>query len=524
MGKTITIDPVTRIEGHSKITLKLDDAGHVSDARFHVTQFRGFEKFCEGRPFYEMPALMARICGICPVSHLVASAKACDAILAVKIPETAAMLRQVLNLAQMIQSHALSYFYLSSPDLLLGFDSDPAKRNIFGVLEKNPQDARDGVRLRRFGQQVIETLADKRIHPAWLVPGGVDQALTADKRDLVLSWLPECYEIVGRTLERTKQSLEGFREEIRTFANFPSLFMGLTTAEDKLEMTDGVLRIVDANGKVVVDNADPSTYRELIGEAVEPDSYLKSPYFKPAGYPGGMLRVGPLARMNVIDGIDTPRANEEWAEFRSLERGAVLSSFHYHYARLIEILFGLERIEQLLHHPDILSKQVRAHARPNNFEGIGVSEAPRGTLIHHYRIDENGLIVVGESHHRHRLQQPRDEPRDPPGREALHQQPGDPGGDAQPGRGRHSQLRPLPLLLDARRGCDAPRRRAEGRRRPPPRPEGALTAALLHMGSAMGRGRDPGAARAPSPGMAFARDRALARSPVGAVNIGVRTR
>ena len=197
---------------------------------------------------------------------------------------------------------------------------------------------------------------------------------------------------MARTPERTQQSLEGFREEIRTFANFPSLFMGLTTADDKLEMTDGVLRIVDANGKVVVDNADPSTYRELIGEAVEPDSYLKSPYFKPAGYPGGMLRVGPLARMNVIDGIDTPRANEEWAESRSLERGAVLSSFHYLYARLIEILFGLERMEQLLHHPDILSKQVRAHARPNNFEGIGVSEAPRGTLIHHYRIDENGLI------------------------------------------------------------------------------------------------------------------------------------
>ena len=451
MGKTITIDPVTRIEGHSKITLKLDDAGHVSDARFHVTQFRGFEKFCEGRPFYEMPALMARICGICPVSHLVASAKACDAILAVKIPETAAMLRQVLNLAQMIQSHALSFFYLSSPDLLLGFDSDPAKRNIFGVLEKNPQDARDGVRLRRFGQQVIETLADKRIHPAWLVPGGVDQALTADKRDLVLSWLPECYEIIGRTLERTKQSLEGFREEIRTFANFPSLFMGLTTAEDKLEMTDGVLRIVDANGKVVVDNADPATYRELIGEAVEPDSYLKSPYFKPAGYPGGMLRVGPLARMNVIDGIDTPRANEEWAEFRSLERGAVLSSFHYHYARLIEILFGLERIDQLLHHPD---DPLEAGPRPRAAEQLRgdrrLGGSPRDA---HPPLPDRRERPdrVGEPHHRDRLQQPRDEPRDPPGRAALHQQPGDPGGDAQPGRGRHPQLRPLPLLLDARR-------------------------------------------------------------------------
>src|SRR5512140_339343 len=191
----IVIDPVTRIEGHSKISIHLDEQGHVEEAYFHVTQFRGFEKFCEGRPFSEMPSLMARICGICPVSHLIASAKACDQILAVRIPPNAARLRRVLNLAQIVQSHALSFFYLASPDLLLGMDADPAERNIFGVYEKKPEIARDGIRLRQFGQQIIERLGGKRIHPAWVVPGGVSEPLTELNRDAILSGIPEALAI-----------------------------------------------------------------------------------------------------------------------------------------------------------------------------------------------------------------------------------------------------------------------------------------------------------------------------------------
>src|SRR5688572_26850538 len=182
MARQITIDPVTRIEGHAKITIQLDDAGQVQDAHFHITQFRGFEKLCEGRPFTEMPSLMARICGICPVSHLVASAKACDMLMGVTIPATAANLRRIMNLAQVVQSHALSFFHLSSPDLLLGMDAEPGKRNLFGVLEANPQLARDGIALRKFGQEVIECLGGKRIHPAWVVPGGVNDPLTTDER------------------------------------------------------------------------------------------------------------------------------------------------------------------------------------------------------------------------------------------------------------------------------------------------------------------------------------------------------
>ncbi len=391
--QTITLDPVTRIEGHAKITLQLNEDGRVDSAQFHVTQFRGFEKLCEGRPFTEMPSLMARICGICPVSHLIASAKACDAILAARIPPAAANLRRVLNLAQIVQSHALNFFHLSSPDLLLGLDSDPAKRNLFGVLAAHPQLARDGIRLRQFGQQIIEWLAGKRIHPSWVVPGGVNEPLTTARRDQILATIPDALAIAQRTLDWFKTRIDSFREEIRSFGNFPSLFLGLVDADGGIEHYHGTLRVVDSGGRIVADHLDPALYEEYIGEAVEPWSYLKSPYYKPAGYPDGIYRVGPLARLNIADRCGTPLADQEWAEFRELERGAVLSSFYYHYARLIEIVYCVERIERLLTDPDILSKQVRAYAGANNREGVGVAEAPRGTLIHHYKVDDEGLIT-----------------------------------------------------------------------------------------------------------------------------------
>lgn len=389
MPKEIVIDPITRIEGHAKITLQLDDAGKVTDAHFHVTQVRGFEKFCEGRPLYEMPSLMARICGICPVSHLIASAKACDDLLAVTIPPTAVNLRRVLNLAQILQSHALSFFYLSAPDLLLGMDADPAQRNLFGILQTNPQLARDGVRLRQMGQQIIELLADKRIHPGWVVPGGVSAPLTEEKRDEILTMVPEGIQIASRTLEWFRGVLEQYQAEIDTFANFPTLFMGLTTPERTLEMYDGNLRIIDAEGQSVAENLNPNDYPEYISESVEAHSYLKSPYYTPMGYPDGIYRVGPLARLNIVDRPGTPLADAEFLAFREQDAN---SSFHYHYARLIEILYCFEMIEQILSLPNILDTHVRARAMANNQEGIGVSEAPRGTLMHHYQTDENGLI------------------------------------------------------------------------------------------------------------------------------------
>lgn len=392
MARTIVIDPVTRIEGHSKITIHLDAQGEVADARFHVTQYRGFEKFCEGRPYTEMPSLTARTCGICPVSHLLASAKACDEILAVRIPETAVKLRRVLNLAQIIQSHALSFFHLSSPDLVLGMDAPPKDRNILGLAASHPEMARDGIWLRKFGQQLIELVAGKRVHPAWVVPGGVNTPLAEETRDWILTRIPEGIKIIQRTLDWYKKTYGQFADEIEHFANFPSLFMALVSNEDYLEHYDGTLRVVDARRKVVHEGIKPSEYQEYIAEHVEPDSYLKSPYYKIMGYPEGIYRVGPLARLNCAERSGEPLTSVELFAFRELSKGAVLSSFHYHYARLIEIMFGLERIKKLLHEPDILSTDVRAHAGPNREEGVGISEAPRGMLLHHYRVDKNGLV------------------------------------------------------------------------------------------------------------------------------------
>ena len=307
LPRTILIDPVTRIEGHAKITLHLDEAGRVEDARFHVTQFRGFEKFCEGRPFSEMPALMARICGICPVSHLMASAKACDALLVVRIPPTADKLRRIFGLAQVVQSHALSFFYLSSPDLLLGMDADPSTCNIFGVLQKKPELARDGVRLRQFGQQIIERLGGKRIHPAWVVPGGVSGPLSELNRDAILAGIPEVLAIAERTLAWFKSSIEGFRAEIASFGNFPTLFLGIVKKDGGLTFYAGGIRVVNSAGDVIANALDPSEYQEYIGEKNEAWTYLKSPYYIPKGYPGGIYRVGPLARLNVADRCGTPR-------------------------------------------------------------------------------------------------------------------------------------------------------------------------------------------------------------------------
>jgi NAD-reducing hydrogenase large subunit len=390
--RKITIDPVTRIEGHAKITIRLDDEGHVAGTHFHVTQVRGFEKFTEGRPFYEMPSITARICGICPVSHLLAGSKACDAIMSVRIPEAAANLRELLHCAQFVQSHALSFFHLSAPDLLLGMDSDPAHRNLFGILEKHPDLARDGIVLRKFGQQVIESMAKERIHPSWSVPGGVNAPLDPAVRDRILSGLPDAKAIAHRTLQFFKGVLDQFREEIEKFGNLPTLYAGLVSANGDLQLYDGQIRFRDPEGKTVADQIPARDYAQFIGEAALSTSYLKAPYFKPLGYPGGVYRVGPLARLNVAERCGTLQADIEFTEFHQRFGKVVQSAFHYHYARLIEALYALERMEDLLNDPVILEKHVRARATVNSLEGVGIAEAPRGILIHHYKVDEQGAM------------------------------------------------------------------------------------------------------------------------------------
>ena len=393
--RKIVIEPVTRIEGHARVTIFLDKDDAVKDARFQVTDFRGFEKFTEGSPYYEMPSITSRSCGICPVSHLLASAKACDAIVGVRPPKTAIMLRRLMHMGQLIQSHALNFYYLSSPDLLLGMDADPALRNIFGIIEKDPGLARQGIRLRRFGQELIEKIAGKRIHSAdWIVPGGAKWPLTQERADYLCANLPEAEQIAVETLDLFKGMLAQFEEEVENFGNFPSYYMGLASPDGGLEHYDGSLRIIDQNGKVAAECVDPTTYTDFIGEAVEPWTYMKFPYFKSVGYPKGSYRVGPLARLNVASHCDTPLANQEMQDFKKLgKNGVVQSTFHYHYARLIELLFCVETASKLLHDPEILSEHVTSKAMVNNYEGVGFAEAPRGTLIHHYKVDTEGLVT-----------------------------------------------------------------------------------------------------------------------------------
>ncbi len=401
MSQKIIIDPVTRIEGHAKITIHLDETGQVKDARFHVTEFRGFEKFCEGRPLWEMPGITARICGICPVSHLLASAKAGDRILAVEIPPAAEKLRRLMNLGQIIQSHALSFFHLSAPDLLLGLDSDPASRNVFGLIAAEPELARSGIRLRQFGQEIIEILGGKKIHPAWAVPGGVRNCLSNEGKIQIGDRLAESKTTVLNALDKFKSILDDYQVEAQTFGNFPSLFMGLVGKDGEWEHYDGKIRFVDSAGNIIADRLDPIDYQEFIAEAVEPWSYLKFPYYRPLGYlaqedfcslQSGIYRVGPLARLNICSRIGMPISDRELREFRDRGKGVVNSSFFYHYARLIEIVACIERIESMLEDSNLYSDRLRAKAGINQLEGIGVSEAPRGTLFHHYLVDENGLI------------------------------------------------------------------------------------------------------------------------------------
>ncbi len=392
MSQRIVIDPVTRIEGHAKISVFVDDAGNVTGAEFHVVEFRGFEKFCEGRPYTEMPGITPRICGICPVSHLLASAKAGDAIMAVNIPVAADKLRRLMNLGQIVQSHALSFFHLSAPDFLLGWESPPAQRNVFGLIASHADLARAGIRLRQFGQEIIEVLGGKKIHPAWAVPGGVRSALTKEGAERIRTWLPEAFATTRTALDLFKRVLTTHQPEVQLYGNFPSLFMGLVAPDGGWEHHGGKLRFTDSSGSIIADQIDPKDYRTVIGEAVQDSSYLKSPYYLPLGPTEGMYRVGPLARLNICTHLGVPQADAELINFKALGHGAVTSSFLYHYARLIEILASLEWIERYLDDADLFSPDLRADAGINSLHGVGASEAPRGTLFHDYTVDRNGLL------------------------------------------------------------------------------------------------------------------------------------
>ncbi|MBW6454685.1 MAG: Ni/Fe hydrogenase subunit alpha [Trueperaceae bacterium] len=400
MSRTLLIDPVTRIEGHAKITVRLDDAGAVQDTRFHVVEFRGFEAFCRGRSVYEMPALTARTCGICPVSHVLTGAKAGDAILGVEPPPAARQLRRMMNLGQILQSHALSFFHLSAPDLLLGFDSAPGARNVFGLIDAEPEIARRGIRMRRFGQEVIAALGGRKIHPAWAVPGGVLGNIDPEALERLRTEHETIVHDAKWAWARYGELVDAHPAEVAAFGDFPSLFLGIVSQDGNWEHHDGLLRFIDAEGNRVGEDFPAERYADVIGEVADADTYLKSPYHlgaqggKAVGPEApGTYRVGPLARVNLAERMGTPLADAALAEFRGEFGRVPLGSFHYHGARLIEILACVEQLGELLNDPDLGRGPLRAEAGINHLRGVGVSEAPRGTLFHDYRVDEDGRIT-----------------------------------------------------------------------------------------------------------------------------------
>ena len=394
--KRVVIDPVTRVEGHGKVTLLLDADNHVKQARLHIVEFRGFERFIQGRPYWELPVLVQRLCGICPVSHHLAAAKAVDQLVGVdQLTPAAETLRRLMHLGQTLQSHALHFFHLSTPDLLFGFDDDAAHRNIVSVLT-DPRFAETGlkgVKIRKFGQEVIRVISGKRVHGTAAIPGGMNKALSVDDRDYLLKDIDEIIlwskEVVG-LIKRIYLSNEEYH---RHFGAFPSNCLSIIRGDGALDLYHGGLRARDEKGQTIFDHVDYRNYRQYLKEEVRSWSYMKFPYIIDLGRENGWYRVGPLARVNNADFITTPLAEAARKEFVAQGQGApVHESLAYHWARMIEMLYSAEGIKELLHDPDVLSNDLVTTGE-KRLEGVGVIEAPRGTLFHHYQIDENDIVT-----------------------------------------------------------------------------------------------------------------------------------
>ncbi|NLV68725.1 MAG: Ni/Fe hydrogenase subunit alpha [Spirochaetes bacterium] len=404
MGRKITIEPVTRVEGHGKVTIQLDDAGNVTQSRLHIVEFRGFEKFVQGRPYWEAPVLVQRLCGICPVSHHLAAAKALDVIVGAGtgdgLTPVGEKMRRLMHYAQMFQSHALHFFHLASPDLLFGFDGDPATRNVIGVALLHKELAVQGVMMRKFGQELILATAGKKIHGTGAIPGGINKNLSIAERDKFLKG-PDPLN-ADKMVEWAQGALDFFKgfhaknkDYIDNFAVFPSAHLSLVRKDGAMDLYHGVIRCVDADGKKIINDVDYQNYYKIIGEEVKNWSYMKFPYIRKLGMDKGWYTVGPLARLNTCDFIPTPLAQKEFEIYKAYTKGKPNHmSMHMHYARLIELLHSAEVIRDLLNDKDLQKDNLVTKGKKKK-EGVGLVEAPRGTLFHHYRINDLDQIEMG---------------------------------------------------------------------------------------------------------------------------------
>ncbi|MBN2431691.1 MAG: Ni/Fe hydrogenase subunit alpha [Acidobacteria bacterium] len=391
----IAIEPVTRVEGHGKVTLLLDDRNHVRQARFHIVEFRGFERFIQGRPYWEVPVIVQRLCGICPVSHHLAAAKAMDGIVGVdQLTPTAEKMRRLMHYGQILQSHALHFFHLCSPDILFGFDADPQIRNVIGVAAKHKDLAVQGVMLRKYGQEVIKRTAGKKIHGTGAIPGGINKNLSITERDELLKDLAQMKEWGLGALKLAKDYTVEHLDWLADFGSFPSNHLSIVREDGAMDLYHGRLRAIDAEGNKIFDQVAVPRYIDYIAEEVRPWSYMKFPFIKSLGAEKGWYRVGPLARVNTADFIDTPLAEEARREFMAVTDGKPNNiTMAYHWARMIELVHCIEKIDELLHDGDLQGEDLvlKGERRP---EAVAIVEAPRGTLFHHYKVDENDQVVM----------------------------------------------------------------------------------------------------------------------------------
>jgi NAD-reducing hydrogenase large subunit len=392
--RKIIIDPVTRVEGHGKVTIRLNEAGEVEQARFHIVEFRGFERFIQGRMYWEVPVIVQRLCGICPVSHHLCAAKAMDIVAGVdQVTPTADKMRRLMHYGQVLQSNAVNFFHLASPDLLLGFESPVAKRNIIGVIESFPEVGKWAISIRKFGQQVIAAAGGRRIHPRLCVPGGVNQNLSIESRDALRQDVDQIIQWCCDALELHKSFVHGHEALHENFATIPSSYMSLVNPDGSLELYDGTLRAIDATGTAIFDGVDPAAYRDYLIEEVRSWSYMKFPHIRSLGREDGWYRVGPLAQMNCCTSINTPIAEAARKEFMALGRGGLVhATLGYHWARLISMIHCAEKIKDLLFDDDLRGNDLVVTGQRRG-EGIAAIEAPRGTLFHHYTVDKNDQVT-----------------------------------------------------------------------------------------------------------------------------------
>lgn len=401
MSQKITIDPITRVEGHGRVTIHLDSRGKVENAYLHIVEFRGFERFIQGHPYWEAPVLVQRLCGICPVSHHLAAAKAIDQLVGVDpedLSPTATKLRRLMHYGQIFQSHALHFFYLASPDILFGLEAPTEKRNFFAVAMEHPEMAKKGILMRKFGQEIIKAIAGKRIHGIAAVPGGMYKTFDAVEREYFLNGkeVPSVHTMIEwmqEILVFIKSYHDKHRFLLDHFAAYPSGHLGMVDESGNMEMYHGKLRAIDSAGNITLPDIATQDYRQYFTEGVERWSYMKFPYLTALGREKGWNRVGPLARVNVCNAIPTPLAEAERQYYNAYSGQSTNNSTMYiHWARLIEMLHCAEVIKDLLHDAEILGDDLRREGKPR-MEGIGIIEAPRGTLTHHYQIDEKGMIT-----------------------------------------------------------------------------------------------------------------------------------